>query len=113
MPHFSVIPSGWKLGDLLKGKIPPSWHQVVCEGGILKKPTAFGASGNNILAGGEAGYEAVAPIDTLKGYVRDAVAEAGGGGQVFNISMTVNGANDPEDWAAQFAKSLKRQMRMG
>jgi len=113
MPHFSVIPSGWKLGDLLKGKIPHLGIKWYAEGGILKKPTAFGASGNNILAGGEAGYEAVAPIDTLKGYVRDAVAEAGGGGQVFNISMTVNGANDPEDWAAQFAKSLKRQMRMG
>jgi len=113
MPHFSVIPSGWKLGDLLKGKIPHLGIKWYAEGGILKRPTIFGTSGSSILAGGEAGYEAVAPIDTLKKYVADAVSEARGNGQVFNISMTVNGAKDPEDWAAEFAKSLKRQMRMG
>ena len=112
LPHFGITPSGWKFKDLLKGKIPKLGIKWYAEGGILKRPTAFGTSGSDLLAGGESGYEAVAPIDTLKGYVRDAVLDAGTG-QVFNISMTVNGAKDPETWAAEFARSLKRQMRMG
>jgi hypothetical protein len=32
-------------------------------------------SGNTFLGGGEAGKEAVAPIDTLQAYIRDAVKE--------------------------------------
>ena len=46
-------------------------------GGILTKPTVFGytPSTSTYHLGGEAGAEAVAPIDTLMGYVRTAVAE--------------------------------------
>lgn len=114
LPHFSISPSGWKLKDLLKGTIPHLGISWYAEGGILKKPTIFGSSGSTLLGGGEAGYEAVAPIDTLKGYVRDAVKEAEiGNSQVFNITMTVNGASDPKSWASEFASSLKRKMRMG
>lgn len=45
-------------------------------GGILTKPTIFGytPSTNTYHLGGEAGAEAVAPIDKLQGYVRAAVA---------------------------------------
>ncbi len=47
-------------------------------GGILTKPTIFGytPSTNTYHLGGEAGAEAVAPIDVLQKYVRQAVAEA-------------------------------------
>lgn len=46
------------------------------EGGILTKPTIFGytPSSGTYHLGGEAGAEAVAPIDKLQGYVRAAVA---------------------------------------
>ena len=46
-------------------------------GAILKKPTIFGytPSSGTYHLGGEAGAEAVAPIDKLMGYVRTAVAE--------------------------------------
>lgn len=46
-------------------------------GGILTKPTIFGYTPSTAQwqLGGEAGAEAVAPIDTLMGYVRTAVAE--------------------------------------
>ena len=49
-------------------------------GGILTKPTIFGytPSTNTYHLGGEAGAEAVAPIDVLQKYVREAVAEANG-----------------------------------
>ena len=46
-------------------------------GGILTKPTIFGytPSTNTYHLGGEAGAEAIAPIDVLQGYVKKAVAE--------------------------------------
>ena len=46
-------------------------------GGILTKPTIFGytPSTNTYHLGGEAGAEAIAPIDVLQGYVRSAVAD--------------------------------------
>ena len=45
-------------------------------GGILTKPTIFGytPSTNTYHLGGEAGAEAIAPIDKLQGYIRAAVA---------------------------------------
>lgn len=47
-------------------------------GGILTKPTIFGytPATDTYHLGGEAGAEAIAPIDVLQGYVRAAVEEA-------------------------------------
>lgn len=73
LPHFSISPAGWSVGDLLKGKIPSLGIDWYAKGGILTQPTAFGMNGNNLMVGGEAGAEAVAPIDTLMGYVETAV----------------------------------------
>lgn len=73
LPHFSVSPKGWKIGDLLKGSIPKLGIEWYAEGGILKKPTIFGMNGGQLLGGGEAGYEAVLPIDRLQGYISAAV----------------------------------------
>jgi TP901 family phage tail tape measure protein len=42
VPHFSI-----------------SWYK---NGGIMTKPTAFGAAGDTLLAGGEAGAEAILPL---------------------------------------------------
>lgn len=75
MPHFHISPSGWKIGDLLKGSIPRLGIEWYAKGGILTRPTLFGvdSASGKLMAGGEAGREAVAPIDTLTGYVREAV----------------------------------------
>lgn len=78
LPHFSVKPSGWKIGDLLKGTIPKLGIDWFAKGGIMTKPTVFGINGNNAMVGGEAGAEAIAPIDTLQQYVATAVAEQNG-----------------------------------
>lgn len=53
-------------------KFSVEWN---AKGGILTRPTIFGMSGNTLLGGGEAGHEAIAPIDTLKRYVSDAVRQ--------------------------------------
>ena len=48
-----------------------SWYK---NGGILNKPTIFGASGNNLLGGGEAGKEAVLPLAELWSNMKSIVA---------------------------------------
>lgn len=53
-------------------KFSVKWN---AEGVVLNKATIFGMSGTKFLGGGEAGPEALAPIDTLKGYIREAVYE--------------------------------------
>ena len=69
LPHVSI--SGkFSIDPPSVPKFSVSWYK---QGGILTQPTIFGASGNTLLGGGEAGPEAVAPIDVLLGYVRDAV----------------------------------------
>ena len=52
------------------------------DGAILKRATLFGKVGNTYQIGGEAGPEAVAPIDTLQGYVKSSVSEAMAGQNV-------------------------------
>lgn len=74
MPHFGISPSGWKIGDLLKGSIPSLSVDWYAKGGILTKPTIFGQNGNSLMVGGEAGKEAVAPLSDLMAYVEAAVA---------------------------------------
>ena len=74
LPHFAISPSGWKIEDLLNGVIPSLSVQWYAKGGILNNPTIFGMNGNQLMVGGEAGPEAVAPIETLQGYVAAAVA---------------------------------------
>lgn len=74
MPHFSISPSGWKIGDLLDGVIPSIGVEWYAKGGVLEEPTAFGINGNKLMVGGEAGPEAVAPIDVLQKYIEESVA---------------------------------------
>ena len=105
LPHFSISPSGWKMSDLLKGKIPKLGINWYATGGIFDSPQVIGV-------GDAKSPEAVTPIDKLKGYVKDAVQESGGAGYVVNNYITVNGAEDPDDWAMRFARTLKREMRM-
>lgn len=45
----------------------------------MTKPTIFGMAGNTLLGGGEAGHEAIAPIDLLQEYIRKAVRESDDG----------------------------------
>lgn len=71
VPSFS-IKGKFDLKSLSVPKIGLKWN---AEGGILTEPTIFGATGNTLLGGGEAGAEAIAPIDTLQGYVRAAVRD--------------------------------------
>ena len=71
LPHFKISGSF----NPLKGKVPSIGIDWYAKGGILTRPTVFGMNGNNLMVGGEAGKEAVAPLSDLMDYVRQAVAE--------------------------------------
>ena len=73
IPKISVSGGKAPFGIAGKGKLPSFDVKWNAEGGILTKPTIFGQIGNTMLGGGEAGDEAIAPIDTLQTYIRDAV----------------------------------------
>lgn len=79
LPHFGISPSGWKIGDLLKGSIPKLGIEWYAKGAVLEQPSVIGYRGSNAMVAGEAGPEAVAPISTLMEYIRSAVAESQGG----------------------------------
>ena len=77
LPHFGISPSGWKIGDLLKGSIPKLKVDWYAKGGIMKQPTLFDYDPltGTAKVGGEAGDEAVAPISTLQQYIKAAVKD--------------------------------------
>lgn len=84
LPHFSIKPSGWELGDLLKGKIPSLGIDWYAKGGIFDRPTIFPTAGG-FKGVGEAGPEAVTPISVLQDYVRTAVKEGNGNEQLVTL----------------------------
>lgn len=98
LPHFSVSPAGWKIGDLIKGKIPSLSVRWYAKGGIMEEPTLFG--------GGEKGAEAIVPLDPFWKKLDDMRS-----GNTFNITMNVDGSQDPEQWADKFAHRLQVKMR--
>lgn len=75
IPKISVSGGKAPYGIAGMGKMPSFSVKWNAEGGILTKPTIFGMTGNTLLGGGEAGDEAIAPIDTLKAYIRESVNE--------------------------------------
>lgn len=67
LPHFKA--SGeWSLSPLKVPKFSVDWYE---NGTILNRPTIFGQNGNSFMGGGEAGKEAVLPIELLKSYMRE------------------------------------------
>lgn len=74
-PHFKLKNASLNPKDWIEKGVPKLSIEWYKEGAVLTKPTAFGInpSTNSIMAGGEAGKEAIAPIDTLMSYVQAAV----------------------------------------
>lgn len=62
LPHFRVSGSANPL-DWLKGGLPSIGIDWYAKGGIMTKPTLFGMNGNRVMVGGEAGAEAILPLN--------------------------------------------------
>lgn len=116
LPHFSIKGDF----DILKGKIPKLSVDWFAKGGILTKPTIFGTNGNSLMAGGEAGKEAVAPLSDLMAYVEKAVAnQIGNKGDEIHLHLTTYGAM-PKETMDQMANymmyklaDLQREKKLG
>jgi len=84
VPHFSIKPSGWKVGDLLDGKIPKlgiEWYaKAMRKPMVMKQPTIFGynSATGKLQGGGDAGSEVVSGTNTLMGMIQSAVANENG-----------------------------------
>ena len=59
MPHFS-IEGEFSLNPPSVPSFGIEWYKT---GGIMMRPTAFGMNGGNLMVGGEAGAEAILPLN--------------------------------------------------
>ena len=88
LPHFAIKPSGWKIGDLVKGKIPSLSVNWYASGGIFNSPSVIGV-------GEGTSPEAVVPLDKLW----DAISQINGG-----IIININGYDKDKNELAQAIK---------
>lgn len=98
LPHFYVSGSANPLDWLSQG-VPSIGIEWYAKGGIMTKPTIFGMNGNNIMVGGEAGNEAVLPLNdkTLGAIGRGIAQTMGGTSPTINITITGNTVREEAD----------------
>ena len=104
VPHFSISPAGWSVGDLLKGSIPSlslSWY---ADGGFVDGATLIGA--------GEAGPEMILPESgALMDKFSSAIASKVGGHDV-NVYLQYDASTDATQMAYEIARVLNRKLAM-
>ena len=113
LPHFAIHPSGWKLRDLLEGSIPSLSIDWYAKGGVFSAPSIIGV--------GEAGSEAVVPLDKLwtqmnamADSIVNGIATAqsfGQSGQPINITLyAFPGGAEMESWVVNTYDRGKRRL---
>lgn len=95
MPHFKIT-GKFSLDPPSVPKLGIEWYK---NGGIMMAPTIFGVNGNRLMAGGEAGPEAIAPLAKLQGYITNAVEKAQ---QTFDVQALAAAIEDLANRPAQF-----------
>ena len=117
LPHFSISGSPNPL-DWLSGGLPSIGIEWYAKGGIMTKPTIFGQNGNNLMVGGEAGKEAILPLNdhTLSGIGKGIAAHLdSNGGVTVNIyphELIVRNDEDVLQLATKLAEEIIRKMKM-
>lgn len=117
MPHFAIRPSGWSIGDLLKGSIPSLGINWYAKGGIMTKPTMFSSNGSSVNVGGEAGPEAILPLNEKNlSMIGKAIAEnMEGSGVTVHIDAIYGAITDliARQWADKLAVAMQRAAQKG
>lgn len=121
LPHFHVSGSINPL-DWIKGKGLPSFGiEWYAKGGILTRPTAFGMNGNSLMVGGEAGKEAVLPLNdkNLSAIGRGIAKTMDAQGTIININISDNIIREEADIdkianrvSQKIADELRRQKEL-
>lgn len=111
LPHFNVSGGKFPWGIAGEGEPPQfsvDWYAKAMNNGmILDQATIFGAAGNKLLGGGEAGAEAIIGVNSLERIIQRAVMSGQGGGSVtnnFEIRST-----DPRQAALEISNILQQQ----
>ena len=102
IPHISISGGSAPFGIGGLGERPHIDVSWGAKGGILDGATLIGA--------GEAGKEALLPLERNTEWMDKLADKINGSGQT-TVYVTVNGAENPEDWARRFAKEYKLQAR--
>lgn len=99
LPHFSISPPDWRIGDLLKGSIPRLGIEWYDKGGIFDSPSVIGV--------GEKRPEFVGALDDLRKIVREETAPT------ITINVTAPQGMDVNELARvieqKMIQSVKRQ----
>ena len=89
LPHFSISGS-FSLNPPSIPHFSVQWYKKAMNNGmILNSPTIFGASGNHLLGGGEAGSEAVVGVSSLMDMIQNAVSNTQLAADTGNITIPV------------------------
>lgn len=115
LPHFKVT-GEFSLRPPSTPHFEVDWYAKAMKNGvILNHPTIFGADGNTLLAGGEAGPEAVVGVESLMNMVRAAVQSAGTtvnqGGITINVMQ--RDGEDSEALAHRVADIINADVQRG
>lgn len=110
LPHFSIQPAGWEIGDLLEGTIPSLGIDWYARGGIFTNPAIAGI--------GEAGPEAAVPLSgrsKMRPFANAIAEEMGGAGTTYNIGDVTLDASSLEDVLTieSFVEVVKRAKGLG
>lgn len=98
LPHFK-IDGKFSLNPPSIPKFSVDWYKKAMDNAyLLNGATIFGARGNTLLGGGEAGAEVILGLEKLKDYA---------GSKVVNVNMVVNGNGNAE----QIAKAVSKQIQ--
>ena len=94
MPHFSINPKGWGIGDLLKGSIPSlgiDWYaKAMGEPRILDGAQIFGSMNGKLLGGGETGQEVLYGRSQLMRDIAEATMAADRGGSISTLTALIS-----------------------
>ena len=89
LPHFSISGS-FSLNPPSIPHFSVEWYKKAMNNGmILNSPTIFGAAGNHLLGGGDAGPEAVVGVQSLMDMIQSAVANTQLAADTGNITIPV------------------------
>ena len=111
LPHFSISPKGWKIGDLLKGSIPSlsiDWYRRAYDDPIVfTRPTVLPTAAGLKGFGDGPGAEVVIGMNRFE----EMLAEAAASGSRQVISPNVHVYAQPGQDVGQIADEVMRRMQ--
>ncbi|EGE54752.1 phage tail tape measure protein [Streptococcus parauberis] len=122
LPYFSasgsVNPIDWITDPSTRPSIDVQWF---AKGGIMTKPTLFGMNGNRAMVGGEAGNEAILPLNSKTlGMIGQGIANTMNTNNAIEVKISdvvVRNDNDitsiAEEVSNRLAYEIRRQSSLG